>query len=72
MLPASNKFRTRNREILPAECRERHVTYRGKMGARFEYTINNGDPKEFVRDIGQLPLMLKVGIVFQRPCIMAH
>jgi DNA-directed RNA polymerase I subunit RPA2 len=60
VLPASNKFSTRNREVLPAECRERHVTYRGKMMARMEFRINNGDPKEFIRDIGQLPLMLKV------------
>jgi DNA-directed RNA polymerase I subunit RPA2 len=59
-LPASNKFSTRNREILPAECRERHVTYRGKMSARLEFRINNGDPKEFVREIGQLPIMLMV------------
>lgn len=58
MLPPSNKFSTKNREILPAECRERHVTYRGKMSARMEYSINNGDPKEFIRDLGQLPLML--------------
>jgi DNA-directed RNA polymerase I subunit RPA2 len=62
MLPASNKFSTRNREILPAECRERHVTYRGKMSARLEYRINNGDPKEIIREIGQIPLMLMVGI----------
>jgi len=60
MLPASNKYSMRNREILPAECRERHVTYRGKMMGRFEYRINDGDPKEFIRDLGQLPLMLKV------------
>lgn len=60
MLPASNKFSSKNREILPAECRERHVTYRGKMSARMEYSINNGDPKEFIRDLGQLPLMLMV------------
>lgn len=60
MLPPTNKFSTRNREILPAECRERHVTYRGKMSAKFEFRINNGDPKEFVRDLGQLPLMLMV------------
>ena len=60
MLPASNKFNTRNREILPAECRERHVTYRGKMSARFEFRINNGDPKEFVRELGQIPIMLMV------------
>lgn len=60
VLPSSNKFSTKNREILPAECRERHVTYRGKMLAKLEYRVNNGDPKEFVRDIGQLPLMLMV------------
>lgn len=62
MLPASNKFSTRNRDILPAECRERHVTYRGKMSARLEYRINNGDPKEIIRDLGQIPLMLMVDI----------
>lgn len=50
MLPPTNKYSTRNREVLPAECRERHVTYRGKMSARFEYSINNGDPKSFVRE----------------------
>jgi DNA-directed RNA polymerase beta subunit len=59
-LPALNKFSTKNREILPAECRERHVSYRGKMSARLEYKINNGDPKEFMRELGQLPIMLKV------------
>ncbi|TVY52820.1 DNA-directed RNA polymerase I subunit RPA2 [Lachnellula cervina] len=58
VLPASNKFSTKNREIMPAECRERHVTYRGKISARLEYRVNNGDPKEFVRDLGQIPLML--------------
>ena len=59
-LPPSNKFVTRNREILPAECRERHVSYRGKLSATFEYRINGGDPVEFTREIGQLPIMVKV------------
>jgi DNA-directed RNA polymerase I subunit RPA2 len=63
VLPPSNKFSVKNREILPAECRERHVTYRGKMSARFEYRINNGDPKEFIRDLGQIPLMLMVRVM---------
>jgi DNA-directed RNA polymerase I subunit RPA2 len=62
VLPASNKFSTTNREILPAECRERHVTYKGKAMARLEYRINNGDPKEIIRDLGQFPIMLMVGI----------
>ncbi|RYP87351.1 hypothetical protein DL769_000555 [Monosporascus sp. CRB-8-3] len=58
-LPPSNKFATRNREIFPAECRERHVSYRGKLSATLEYRINGGDPVEFTREIGQLPIMVK-------------
>ena len=59
LLPPSNKFST-NREIYPAECRERHCTYRGKMMVTLQYRINNGDPQEFTRDVGQIPIMLKV------------
>lgn len=59
LLPPTNKFAT-NREILPAECRERHVTYRGKLSVVFEYQINDGEPQEFVREMGQVPLMVKV------------
>lgn len=58
-VPPSNK-NARNREIFPAECRERHVTYRGRLSATFEYRINGGDPVEFVRELGQVPVMLKV------------
>lgn len=56
----SNKFAKR-REIFPAECRERHVSYRGKLTAVLEYRINNGDAHEFVRELGQMPIMVKVG-----------
>ena len=59
LVPPSNKM-ARNREILPAECRERHVSYRGRLSATFEYRINGGDPVEFVREMGQVPIMLKV------------
>ncbi|KAK2072662.1 hypothetical protein P8C59_007000 [Phyllachora maydis] len=57
-VPPSNKF-AKNREILPSECRERHVSYRGKLSATLEFRINEGDPVEFVRDLGQLPIMVK-------------
>lgn len=59
-VPPSNKM-ARNREIFPAECRERHVSYRGKLSATFEYRLNGGDPVEFTRELGQVPIMLKVG-----------
>ncbi|KAI6247239.1 DNA-directed RNA polymerase I subunit RPA2 [Erysiphe necator] len=57
-LPINNKFSTKNRNILPAECRERHCTYRGKLSAKFEYQINKESPNEFIRELGQAPLML--------------
>lgn len=58
-VPPSNKFAKR-REIFPAECRERHVSYRGKLTAVLEYSINDGEPQEFVRELGQMPIMIKV------------
>lgn len=58
-VPPTNKAAT-NREILPAECRERHVSYRGRLSATLEYRINGGDPVEFVRELGQMPIMIKV------------
>ncbi|KAM0516938.1 hypothetical protein ACHAPE_005050 [Trichoderma viride] len=57
-VPPSNKLAL-NREIFPAECRERHATYRGKLSATFEYNINGGDTIEFTRELGQVPVMIK-------------
>ncbi|KAL0257808.1 DNA-directed RNA polymerase I subunit RPA2 [Diplodia seriata] len=59
ILPASNKYALTNRNILPSECRERHATYRGKMRVRLEWRVNNGDWKETVRELGQVPIMLR-------------
>ncbi|KAJ5605706.1 hypothetical protein N7510_008487 [Penicillium lagena] len=58
-IPPTNKFSTRNRNIYPSETRERHATYRGKLRARLEYQINNGDWMESVRELGQVPIMLR-------------
>lgn len=58
-VPPSNKMAL-NRDILPAECRERHSTYRGRVSATFEYSVNGGDTYEFVRELGQIPIMVKV------------
>ena len=65
-LPTNNKHSTKNREILPAECRERHSTYRGKMSAKLEYRVNGGDPHVFMRDLGQIPIMMMVSYQRQR------
>ena len=58
-LPTSNKLEATKREILPVECRERHVTYRGRFRGRFEYRLNDGAWKESVRELGWLPIMLR-------------
>ncbi|KAF2687825.1 beta and beta-prime subunits of DNA dependent RNA-polymerase [Lentithecium fluviatile CBS 122367] len=59
VLPPSNKVTLGDRKVLPAECRERHVTYRGKLSARIQWKVNNGDWQELVRDLGYVPLMLR-------------
>ncbi|KAF2640442.1 beta and beta-prime subunits of DNA dependent RNA-polymerase [Massarina eburnea CBS 473.64] len=59
VLPPSNKHVVTNRTILPAECRERHATYRGKLNARIQYRVNNGDWQDLVRDLGYVPIMLQ-------------
>ena len=59
ILPTSNKFTVRNREIYPSECRERHVSYRGKLKAKLEWRVNNGDWSESWREMGQMPIMLR-------------
>ena len=58
-IPPSNKISTTNRKIYPAECRERHATYRGKLRARITFRLNNGEWVETDRELGQLPIMLK-------------
>jgi DNA-directed RNA polymerase I subunit RPA2 len=60
VLPPSNKVALKNRNIFPAECRERHATYRGKLRARMEWKVGNGDWREEVCDLGTIPIMLRV------------
>ena len=59
VLPPSNKVALKNRNIYPAEARERHASYRGKMRARLEWRVNNGDWQEDVVDLGGVPVMLR-------------
>ncbi|KAM7222141.1 hypothetical protein V8F06_002413 [Rhypophila decipiens] len=58
IVPVTNKW-AKDRNILPSECRERHVTYRGKLTATMEYQLNDGDPVEFHRELGVMPIMVK-------------
>ncbi|KAK8206784.1 DNA-directed RNA polymerase I subunit RPA2 [Zalaria obscura] len=58
LLPTVNKL-DHKREVLPVECRERHVTYKGRFRGRFEWRVNQGEWKESVREFGTLPIMLR-------------
>lgn len=54
----SNKT-TLNRSILPAECRERMTTYRGRLLLKVCWTVNDGPIMSEIREAGQIPVMLK-------------
>ncbi|PRT52999.1 hypothetical protein B9G98_00619 [Wickerhamiella sorbophila] len=47
------------RRTFPAECRERHCSYRGRLTLRFAYQVNDGPISYEDRDAGQLPIMLR-------------
>lgn len=72
VLPPNNKFSTKNREIYPAECRERHATYRGKLRARVEYKVNGEEWQESIREFGQIPIMLKTNRCHLEKCTPAQ
>ena len=59
-LPVNNKHAL-DREITPAEARERYCSYKAKLRARVEWRINSGDWKNTIRELGQVPIMLCVG-----------
>src|SRR6202000_1583237 len=58
-LTPNNKFVSKDRRIFPAECRERHWSYRGRLRASLEFQINDGDWKQFDRELGNMPIMLR-------------
>ncbi|KAL8954014.1 MAG: hypothetical protein Q9222_000136, partial [Ikaeria aurantiellina] len=72
VLPPTNKYSTKNREIFPAECRERHATYRGKLRIRLAYRVNDDDWRDTVREMGQIPIMLRSNRCHLEKCTPAQ
>ena len=60
-LPATNRIVAGDRSVMPAECRQRHATYRGRLRVRLEHRVNDGAWTESVRELGLMPIMLRVG-----------
>ena len=59
ILPSTNKYNTKNRDIYPSECRERHASYKGRLTARLALKVNDGEWQETLRDLGAVPLMVR-------------
>ncbi|KAH8155101.1 uncharacterized protein LAJ45_00110 [Morchella importuna] len=47
------------REIFPSECRERHITYRGKLTVKLGLRINDGPWISQDRELGSIPVMVR-------------
>lgn len=50
----------KNQRIFPSECRQRAATYKGKFNAKISWSVNNGHPVYFDKDMGDIPIMIKV------------
>ncbi|WFD41469.1 DNA-directed RNA polymerase [Malassezia psittaci] len=47
-----------DRRVFPDECRQRLVTYRGRLTARISWRVNDGPEQSDIRDMGQIPIMV--------------
>jgi DNA-directed RNA polymerase I subunit RPA2 len=57
LVPDTDKNRKDTR-IWPAECRERHATYRGRLAGKIEWRVDDGAWQPLDKTFGYLPLML--------------
>lgn len=57
-VPPTDKLSV-SRRTYPSECRERMVTYRGKLMLKVTWSVNDGEETSEVRDAGQVPIMLQ-------------
>lgn len=60
----------RNQNIYPTECKQRGVTYRGKLCIRVSWSINGRLQVAFDKDLGDIPIMIKVSVLIyhRREC----
>ncbi|KAL4402349.1 ribonucleoside binding protein [Malassezia pachydermatis] len=47
-----------DRRVYPDECRNRLVSYRGRLTARITWSVNYGPEQSEIRDMGQVPVMV--------------
>lgn len=52
------------RRIFPTECRQRGVSYKGMCSIRIGWSVNDLKQPSVDRDMGEVPIMLKVSSEF--------
>lgn len=57
-----NDMHSRSSYVYPAECRERHTTYAGKLTVNVEWKIDGQVQGSVSKVIGKVPIMVKVNI----------
>lgn len=50
----------RHTEIWPTECRQSASTYKGRLIVRVSWTLNGAKQLSIERDLGSIPIMIKV------------
>lgn len=50
----------KNSKIYPTECRQRAATYKGKFLINVNWWLNGAKMASFEKDMGEIPIMLKV------------
>lgn len=58
----SNTIGVKTHKIYPTECRQRGTTYKGKIIARLGWSINGKEQEALDKDLGEIPIMVKVKI----------
>lgn len=52
----------KNHNVFPTECRQRAGTYKGRFTVKVSWSVNGGPQNFFIKDMGEIPIMVKVCI----------
>lgn len=53
----------KDQRVFPSECRQKAATYKGRLSAEIRWFINGKEQQSFVKDLGEVPIMVKVGFL---------
>ncbi|KAJ2799396.1 hypothetical protein H4R21_003562, partial [Coemansia helicoidea] len=56
---SSRETRSANRLVYPTECRQRGISYRGRLSGVLHYRVDDGPEQTEERNFGQLPVMVR-------------